>query len=60
MLTNGVNNPRVFLIDPNLVIGTGLPYAQTNTGAATVQSPRFIIMSSLSPAAARRASATWV
>jgi hypothetical protein len=52
VLINAVNNPRVFLIDPSLVIGTTTlttqPYQQTNSGAITVQSPRFIIVSSLS------------
>jgi prepilin-type N-terminal cleavage/methylation domain-containing protein len=52
VLINAANNPRVFLIDPSLVIATTTlttqPYQQTNNGAITVQSPRFIIVSSLS------------
>jgi prepilin-type N-terminal cleavage/methylation domain-containing protein len=52
VLTNAVNNPRVFLIDPNLAIGTTtattLPYQQTSSGAASLTNARIIIISSLS------------
>ena len=55
VLTNAVNNQRVLLIDPNLVIGTtipnpaALPYVQANlgSGASLPPSARFIILSSL-------------
>ena len=56
VLINAANNPRVFLIDPKLVIGTttpnpaALPYVQTYSGSGNNQPPcaRFIILSSLS------------
>jgi prepilin-type N-terminal cleavage/methylation domain-containing protein len=56
VLINAANNPRVFLIDPSLVIGTAipnpsaLPYVQTSSGSGNSQPPsaRFIIVSSLS------------
>jgi prepilin-type N-terminal cleavage/methylation domain-containing protein len=48
--TNLRNNPRVFLIDPTLVIASGtLPYQQNNQGSTNLPTnPRMIIMSSLS------------
>jgi prepilin-type N-terminal cleavage/methylation domain-containing protein len=53
--TNTRNNPRIFLIDPTLVIGTNtaanLPYQQTTRGSTNLPTnPRFIIMTSLSSA----------
>src|SRR5581483_3688835 len=48
--TNNRNNSRVFLIDPQLRIGTNtaLPYVQSGTGAAGITNVRFMIVSSLS------------
>jgi type II secretory pathway pseudopilin PulG len=51
--TNLRNNPRIFLVDPSLQIGTNvattLPYQQTSSGSTNQPTnPRFMIVSSLS------------
>jgi hypothetical protein len=49
--TNSRGFARIYLIDPNLRIGTGvgaaLPYAQTSAGSTNPASPRILIISSL-------------
>jgi prepilin-type N-terminal cleavage/methylation domain-containing protein len=47
--TNPRQQPRFFLIDPNLSIaGAGLPYRQTNSGSVNIpSSPRVMILSSV-------------
>src|SRR5262245_61007363 len=49
--SNQRRNPRFFLIDPDLRLGTGagstLPYAQTVSGSTNPTSPRVIMLSSV-------------